>query len=69
VIETGIKNAGVTSGSDGVGPLRVTTAEWDDFLANGGSLVEGRTKADRDHPILQVRGAAWRMHTYSKAIS
>jgi hypothetical protein len=69
VIETGIKNVGVTAGSDGVGPLRVTTAEWNDFLKNGGKLVDGRTAADRDHPTLQVRGAAWRMHTYSKAIS
>jgi murein DD-endopeptidase MepM/ murein hydrolase activator NlpD len=70
VIETGIKNVGVTEGSDGVGPLRVTTAEWDDFLKNcAPKLVDGRTAADRDRPMMQIRGAAWRMHTLSKAIS
>jgi spore germination cell wall hydrolase CwlJ-like protein len=69
VFETGIKNVGAKPGSDGVGPLRVTSAEWDVFLRDGGPLVGTRKPEDRDHPTLQIRGAAWSMHADIQAIS
>jgi uncharacterized protein (TIGR02594 family) len=69
IIETDIENAGPAPGSDAVGPLRVTSGEWNDFLGNGGVLAAGCTPAQRHHPIAQVDGAAFRMHRDAKRLS
>jgi uncharacterized protein (TIGR02594 family) len=69
IIATGIANAGPTDGSDAVGPLRVSSAEWNDFLEHGGVLAEGYSATDRDHPIRQVAGAAFRMHRDARRLS
>jgi uncharacterized protein (TIGR02594 family) len=70
LIETDLRNPGpVVDGQDGVGPLQVTSAEWRDFLTNGGDLATGFTPNDRIFPTLQVYGAAYRMHKDGKAIS
>jgi len=46
---------------DAVGPLRVSISEWGVFLADAGALKEGLSPAQRDHPLQQVDGAAFRM--------
>jgi uncharacterized protein (TIGR02594 family) len=69
LIETGIDNASPAAHSDGVGPLRVTSTEWGDFLREGGALAAGCAPADRQHPIRQVDGAAFRMHRDAKRLS
>jgi uncharacterized protein (TIGR02594 family) len=70
LFETGIKNLGKNiSGSDGVGPLQVTTAEWKNFTDNAGELASGARLSDRDHPVLQIDGAAFRQHVDGKAMS
>ncbi len=69
IIETNIENAGPDDGSDAVGPLRVSSAEWNDFLQNGGVLAAGYLPTHRDHPIRQVEGAAFRMHRDAKRLS
>lgn len=70
IIETDLRNPGpVVDGQDGVGPLQVTSGEWQDFLTNGGDLAAGFTPNDRIFPTLQVYGAAFRMHKDGKAIS
>src|SRR5262245_38137096 len=69
IIETGIANPGPADGSDAVGPLRVTSAEWRDFLQHGGVLAEGYLATDRDHPIRQIAGAAFRMHRDARRLS
>jgi len=57
--ETDIRNLGRNiPGSDGVGPLQVTLAEWKDFTDNGGTLASDARASDRDHPVLQIPGAA-----------
>jgi len=68
LIETNMTNPGPDAGSDGVGPLRVSSKEWDSYLQNGGTQ-DGYGPADRNFPMVQVRGAAYRMHADAKAIS
>jgi uncharacterized protein (TIGR02594 family) len=68
--ETDIRNLGRNiPGSDGVGPLQVTLAEWKDFTDNGGTLASDARASDRDHPVLQIPGAAYRQHAQGKAMS
>jgi hypothetical protein len=70
IIETDIKPAGsLIPGSDGVGPLQVTKAEWNDFVQNGGKLVSHRDESIRKDPIRQIDAAAFRMHTDMKTLS
>jgi uncharacterized protein (TIGR02594 family) len=70
IFETGIENLGKKIlGCDGVGPLQVTTAEWKNFTDNGGTLSTGARDSDRDHPVLQIDGAAFRQHADGKAMS
>lgn len=70
ILETGIKNIGKNiPGSDGVGPLQVTTAEWKEFTDNGGTLSKDALASDREHPVLQIPGAAFRQHVHGKAMS
>lgn len=68
--ETDIRNLGRNiPGSDGVGALQVTVAEWKDFTDNGGALAKDVRASDRDHSVLQIPGAAWRQHVHGKAMS
>ncbi|MBR1284441.1 hypothetical protein JQ597_20540 [Bradyrhizobium sp. AUGA SZCCT0177] len=68
--ETDIQNFGKNiPGSDGVGPLQVTLAEWKDFTDNGGILASDARASDREHPVLQIPGAAYRQHVHGKAMS
>jgi uncharacterized protein (TIGR02594 family) len=70
LIETDIKNAGrKVAGSDAVGPLQVSSAEWNDFLANGGPLKEGYGPGDFDNWVKQIRGAGYRMFSDAKSTS
>jgi hypothetical protein len=69
IIETDIGNSGPADGSDAVGPLRVSSAEWNDFLSNGGALAAGYLPEHRDHPIRRVEAAAFRMHRDAKRLS
>jgi uncharacterized protein (TIGR02594 family) len=67
IIETGLKNAAQKLvGSDGVGPLQVSSAEWGQFLKAAGA---GFDKFDYDKPSAQTYGAAYRMYADAKAIS
>jgi uncharacterized protein (TIGR02594 family) len=69
VIETGITNAGSKlAGSDAVGPLQVSSSEWDAFLKSG-PFAEGFSPEGRSHPTIQVNAAAYRTHADMKAIS
>ncbi|WP_156951853.1 hypothetical protein [Bradyrhizobium sp. WSM1743] len=68
-IETKIKNLGPVPGSDAVGPLRVSSAEWSDFLTNGKPLSDGYGPKDFDYPMLQVYAAGHRMRADAKAMS
>lgn len=70
IIETGIANVGPKiPGSDGVGPLQVTSAEWDAFLKSPLGIDGGFAPGGRDEPTVQTTGAAFRMFTDAKAIS
>src|SRR5262249_26865511 len=75
IIENGDNGKSLTNsgpkiaGSDAVGPLQVTSAEWDDFLKNAGVVAREFVSADRDDAQLQCYGAAYRMHADAKAIS
>ena len=57
------------SGSDAVGPLQISTAEWQSFLDNGGTLAAGLGKANVDDYLAQPWGAAFTMFTDAKAIT
>lgn len=68
--ETDIRNLGKNiPGSDGVGALQVTVAEWKDFTDNGGALASDARASDRDHSVLQIPAAAYRQHVHGKAMS
>jgi uncharacterized protein (TIGR02594 family) len=70
IIETDLTNSGPKiTGSDAVGPLQVSSAEWDAFLRDGGNFAKEFEKDDRDDPQLQIFGAIYRMHADTKAIS
>jgi uncharacterized protein (TIGR02594 family) len=70
IFETGIQNLGSKiPGSDGLGPLQVTVAEWKDFTDNGGTLASDARASDRDDPVLQIGGAAFRQHAHGSAMS
>jgi hypothetical protein len=69
LIETDLKNTGPIAESDALGPLQVSSAEWDAFLNDAGELASDVSPADRNNLASQVMGAAWRMHADSKAIS
>jgi uncharacterized protein (TIGR02594 family) len=56
-------------GSDAVGPLQVSSAEWQRFLDNGGALAAGFGKGSVDLYLAQVWGAAFTMFTDAKAIT
>lgn len=56
-------------GSDAVGPCQISTAEWQRFLDNGGSLAAGFGTGSVDDPLSQTWGAAFTMFTDAKAIT
>ncbi|QKD01270.1 TIGR02594 family protein [Mesorhizobium loti] len=56
-------------GSDTVGPLQMSTAEWQTFLANGGTLAADFGTASVDDYLAQAWGAAFTMFTDAKAIT
>jgi hypothetical protein len=69
-IETRITNAGPKiAGSDAIGPLQVSSAEWNNFLQTQKPLSDQFTAADRDLPTMQLYGAACRMQQDAKAVS
>jgi hypothetical protein len=70
IMETGVTNAEpMIPDSDAVGPMQVSTKEWDGFIQNGGALATGLVSKDRNDPLLQINAAAFRMHSDMKAIS
>ncbi len=71
-IETEIVNAGPKfAGSDAVGPLQVSSKEWNAFLANGLELKDPFKDEPNgfDHWLKQIWAAAYRMHADMEAIS
>ncbi|MDA9526516.1 hypothetical protein XI06_40760 [Bradyrhizobium sp. CCBAU 11434] len=56
-------------GSDGVGPCQISTAEWQRFLDNGGTLAAGFGTGSVDDALSQAWGAAFTMFTDAKAIT
>ena len=56
-------------GSDAVGPMQISTAEWQRFLDNGGTLAAGLGKGSLDDYLAQPWGAAFTMFTDAKAIT
>ena len=56
-------------GSDGVGPLQISTAEWQRFLDTGGTLAAGFGTGSVDDYLAQTWGAAFTMFTDAKAIT
>jgi len=69
LIETGITNPGPVTGSDAVGPLRMTSAEWENFLKSESPQAAEFGPKDFNFPMLQVHAAAHSMHADAKAIS
>jgi uncharacterized protein (TIGR02594 family) len=71
LIETEMKNeAGKIPESDAVGPLQVSSAEWQDFLTNADVPLKAGLGVDqRDGWLFQVVGAGWRMRSHAKALS
>jgi spore germination cell wall hydrolase CwlJ-like protein len=71
LMETDIVNAGPKiAGSDAVGPLLVSSAEWKAFLKDApAELKANYGPTDFDHWLKQILGAAWRMHADAKAFS
>jgi hypothetical protein len=69
LMETDIVNAGPKiAGSDAVGPLLVSSAEWKAFLKDApAELKANYGPTDFDHWLKQILGAAWRMHADAKA--
>jgi uncharacterized protein (TIGR02594 family) len=56
-------------GSDAVGPLQISTVEWQRFIDNGGTLAADFGKASVDDYLAQTWGAAFIMFTDAKAIT
>lgn len=79
IIETKLKNEGqLGANKDGVGPLQVSSEEWKlfrdqfnnaTFKADANFSDNDFRDAARDHPILQIWGAAARMFRDAKALS
>ncbi|MCG6207416.1 hypothetical protein LPW26_22440 [Rhodopseudomonas sp. HC1] len=69
LIETDLVNAPPKlEGSDAVGPLQVSSAEWRDLIATGNRFGE-YSSDERDGGLVQIYGASWRMHLDAKSIS
>jgi hypothetical protein len=69
VIETGMVNAGtLVAGTDAIGPLQVTSAEWQAWLDNK-TPQDNFTARDRDGWLSQIWGAGFKMHADGKKIS
>lgn len=69
LIETDLKYSPPDVGSDAVGPLRVTAAEWNDFLNNGKPFSDDYDASDRVYPMIQVYAAGFRMYDDGKTFS
>ena len=41
-------------------------AEWTDLTDNGGVLSNDARASDRDHPVLQIDGAAFHQHVHAR---
>lgn len=67
-IESGMTNRAAAEGSDAVGPLQITSAQWEDFITNGKPMSDD-FHLGRDWPTAQAYCASYRMHADGKAIS
>lgn len=56
-------------GSDAVGPLQVSSAEWKKFLVGAEELKVGYKDEDYDDYLMQVWGAGFTAYTDSKAVT
>jgi uncharacterized protein (TIGR02594 family) len=56
-------------GSDAVGPLQVSSAEWKTFLAGAEELKVGYKEEDYDDYLMQVWGAGFTAYTDAKAVT
>lgn len=70
VLETKIVNVGPSPGSDAVGPLLVSSKEWQRFVAGADSSIQASRQADAfDSWLTQIYAAAFTMSADAKAIS
>jgi uncharacterized protein (TIGR02594 family) len=70
LLETKIVNVGAAVGSDAVGPLLVSSKEWQRFLTGAdASLKKNCQPGDFDHWLKQIFAAAYSMSADAKAIS
>lgn len=64
-----LTNPGPVAGSDAVGPLRVSSSEWNGFLSSGQPFASAFGPKDFDFPMLQVYAAGQRTRADAEAIS
>lgn len=69
LIESDMGNPAAIAGSDAVGPLRVSSAEWDLFIQGGKPLSDDFGRKDFDYPMLQIYAAAHRMRRDAQMMS
>ena len=70
VIQTDLANVAAELPESGAtGPLQMTAKQWDEFLKSGIPIAAEFKQGDFKNAILQVFGAAFRMHANAKAIS
>jgi uncharacterized protein (TIGR02594 family) len=70
IIEKGMMtNPGPVAGSNAVGPLRVSSSEWNGFFPDGQPFASAFGPKDFDFPMLQVYAAGHRMRVDAEAIS
>ncbi len=70
IIETDLANAGPSiPNSDGIGPLQVTSKEWQDYRDNAGALAAGARPNDWKIAALQIDAAAYRMYRDAQKMS
>lgn len=70
LLETKIVNVGPSPGADAVGPLLVSSKEWQRFLAGGDPAIKVSRQPDAyDSWLTQVYAAAFTMSADAKAIS
>jgi tail lysozyme len=65
-VESNMTNLAAVPPSDAIGPLQVTVAQWNDFVANGKPYSD--IFENRDRPSAQAYYASYRMRADGKAI-
>jgi uncharacterized protein (TIGR02594 family) len=70
LLETKIQNVGPSVGSDAVGPLLVSSKEWQRLLAGADQSLQFKRQPDAyDDPLVQIYAGGYTMSADAKAIS